>query len=57
MLTRIYEVKTLENHISCNCKWKFNIATCNSNQKWNNDKSQCECRIYLHVQKRLYLES
>ena len=24
-------------HISCSCKWKFDCATYNSNQKWNND--------------------
>ena len=25
----------MENHISCDCKCKFNSATCNSHQKWN----------------------
>ena len=33
-------------HISCDCKWKFNSTTCNSNQKWNNKTCQCECKIY-----------
>ena len=33
MITRINEVKTLVKHISCDCKCKFNSATCNSNQK------------------------
>ena len=33
MTTRINEVKTVVKHISCDCKCKFNCATCNSNQK------------------------
>ena len=36
MITNKNEAKTMEKHISCNCKFKFNSATCNSNQKWNN---------------------
>ena len=44
MITRIHEAKTLIKHISCNYKCKFYSATCNSNQKWNNDKCQCECK-------------
>ena len=34
----------LSKHISCDCKCKFNSTTCNSNQKWNNDKCQCKCK-------------
>ena len=33
-------------HISCDCKCKFNSATYNSNQKWNNKTCQCECKDY-----------
>ena len=33
MATRIYEAKTLVKHISCDCKYKLNSTTCNSNQK------------------------
>ena len=33
MVTRIYEAKTLVKHISCDCKYKLNSTTCNSNQK------------------------
>ena len=25
-------------HMSCDCKWKFDGKTCQSNQNWNNDK-------------------
>ena len=33
MITNKNEAKTMENHISCDCKCKFNSTTCNSNQK------------------------
>ena len=37
--------------ISCDCKYKFNSTTCNSNQKRNNEtcysKCICENTIYL----------
>ena len=33
-------------HISCDCKCKFNCAICNSNQKWNNKTCQSECKNY-----------
>ena len=38
-------------HISCECKWKLNSATCNSKQKWNNKTCQCECKIYRTCKK------
>ena len=34
MKTNKNETKTRANHISCDCKCKFNSTTCNSNQKW-----------------------
>ena len=46
MKTRINEAKTFAKHISCNCKCNFDSATCNSSQKRNNHKCQCECKIY-----------
>ena len=36
------EAKSTTEHISCDCKCKFNGTTCNSNQKWNNKTCQCE---------------
>ena len=33
-------------HSSYNCKCKFNSATLNSTQKWNNETCECECKIY-----------
>ena len=44
MTTRINESKTLKKHLSCECKCKFDGRKCNSNQKWNNDKSLFECK-------------
>ena len=44
MITNTDEAKTTIEHISCDCKYKFNSTKCNSNQKWNNKISQCECK-------------
>ena len=35
MIAIINESNTLTKHISCNCKCKFDVTKCNSNQKWN----------------------
>ena len=47
----INETKTLLKHIACDCKCKFNSVTCNSNQKWNNEIFQCECKSYSMCKK------
>ena len=49
MITNKDETKAVTEHISCNCKYKFNSATCNSNQRWNNEKCQCECKNYQKI--------
>ena len=46
MITRMNEVKTLVKQISCDCKCNFNSTTCDSNQKWNNNKCLCKCKKY-----------
>ena len=51
MITKINEVKTLVKHISCDCKCKFNSATRNTNQKWNNGTCQCSCKNYCMCKK------
>ena len=51
VITRINEAKTLVKYISCDCKCKFNRITCNSNQKWKNNTSQCECKKYCMCKK------
>ena len=47
------EAKAIAKHISCDCKWKFNSKTCNSNRKWNNKRFQCDCKNY-HKSKKHY---
>ena len=46
MITNKNEAKTMIKHISYDCKCKFSSITCNSNQKWNNETCQCECKSY-----------
>ena len=38
-------------HISCDCKCKFKSTTCDSNQKWNKETCQCQCKNYLKCKK------
>ena len=45
------EAKAITEHISCDCKCKFNSTSCNSNQKWNNKTCQCECKTYQKCEK------
>ena len=47
MITRINETKALVKHILRDFKYKFGSATCNLNQKWNNETSRFECKRYL----------
>ena len=51
MFTNINETRTLIKHISCDCKCQFDSTTSNSNQKWNNERCQCECKNCLTCKK------
>ena len=53
MIKNKNEAKAMAEHISCDCKCKFNSAICNSNQKWNNKTCQYECKKY-HTYKKDY---
>ena len=44
MITGVNESRTIIKHISSKCEYKFNGKKCSSNQKWNNNKWQCECK-------------
>ena len=44
MITNKNEAKTVAKHFSCDCKCKFYSTTWNSNQKWNNETCQCDCK-------------
>ena len=48
MITAENESKTLTGHILCKFICKFNRCEYNSNQWWNNNKCQCECKKH-HV--------
>ena len=48
IITNKNKAKNMANQILCDCKCKFNRATCNSNQKWNNKIFQCECKNYTN---------
>ena len=51
MITNKDEAKAMTKHISCGCKCKFNSATCNSNQKWNNKACQCDVKMTMGAKK------
>ena len=51
MITNKYEAKTMTEHISCDCKFKFYTTTCVSKQKWNNKSCQWECENYHKCEK------
>ena len=46
MIRNKNEAKAITEHISRDCKQKFNSTICNSNQKWNNKTCQCVCKNY-----------
>ena len=46
MKTNENKAKAMTEHISCDCKCKFNSTGCNSDQKWDNKTCQCESKIY-----------
>ena len=46
MITSKGEAEAMTEHISCDCKCKFNSTICNSKQEWNNTTCQCECKNY-----------
>ena len=54
MITGINKLKTVTNHVSCECECKFDEAKCNSNQWSNNDKCQCEWKIFMYVKKIMF---
>ena len=45
-MTTKNEAEVMTEHISCDCKCKFNSSKCNSKQKWNNKTCKCDCKNY-----------
>ena len=57
MITNKNEAKTMVRRISCEIvNTNYSTTTCNSNQKWNNETCQCECKNY-RSQKKDYIQS
>ena len=54
MVTGKNELKILTKDILCECKCKFDVIKSYSNQKWNNDKCQCECKKH-HIREKDYI--
>ena len=51
MITNKNEANTMAEHLSCDCKCKFNSTTCNSNQEWNIKSYQCGYKNYCKCKK------
>ena len=51
MITGTNESKTLTKNVLCEFKCKFDGTKCKSNQWWNNDKCQCECKKIYSCEK------
>ena len=47
IISGINKSKTLTKHISRECKCKLDGKNYNSNQWWNHDKCQCECKKHI----------
>ena len=57
MVTNKSEAKAMKKYVSYDFKCKFNNTACNSNQKWNNETCQCECKNYRKCKKDYYWNS
>ena len=51
MITNKNETNAMREHISCDCKCKFNSTICNSNQKRNTKTCQCKCKSHVKCKK------
>ena len=51
MIANKDDAKAMTEHISCDCKCKFNSTICHSKQKWNNKTCQCDYKNYHKCKK------
>ena len=35
--------KRIEQHETCNCKFRLDASVCNNKGRWNDDKCKCRC--------------
>ena len=51
MITNKYEARAMTEHISCACKFKFNITTCNSHKNGIIKHANVNVKIIVNVKK------
>ena len=44
LMSRTNETRHTEWHETCKCECTFGTNICNNKQRWNKDKSRCECK-------------
>ena len=44
LISRINKTRHIEKHKTCKCKCRLDASVCNNKQRWNEDKSRCECK-------------
>ena len=47
LMSRSNETRHMKWHKTCMCKCRLDASVCNSKQRWNSDKCQCECKELL----------
>ena len=43
-MSRTNETRYIKLHEICKCKCRLDASVCNDKQRWNEDKSRCECK-------------
>ena len=43
-MSRTNEIRHIEWHETCNCKWRLDASASNNKQRWSDDKCRCECK-------------
>ena len=43
-MSRANETRYIKLHEICKCKCRLDASVCNDKQRWNEDKSRCECK-------------
>ena len=47
LMPRTNETRHIKWHETYTCKCRFDASVCNNKQRWNEDKSRCECKEFL----------
>ena len=46
-MSRTNETRHIKWHETCKRKCRLDASVCNNEQRWNNDKCQCECKEFI----------